>query len=59
MVALIIFATERKHQRLKEKEQADAIKQAENELKKALKDHPQDVVLHSALYERVKRLRKL
>jgi Zn-dependent oligopeptidase len=58
MVALCIVATERKYARQKAKELADALRQAESDLKKALKEHPQDVLLHSTLYDRVKRLRK-
>lgn len=57
LAVLHVVATTRKYERLKAERKAKEIQDARDELAKALKEHPQDVLLHATLYDRVKRLR--
>lgn len=55
---LYVYASERNHQRRLAEVKAQKIKEAEDALRKALKEHPQDILLHTSLSDRLKRLRK-
>lgn len=55
---LHVYASERNHQRRLAEVKAQKIKEAEDALRKAIKDYPQDILLHASLSDRLKRLRK-
>ena len=57
MGILYFIATNAKYERLMAEKKAKAIQDVEAQLRKALKENRQDVLLHAALYDRLKRLR--
>jgi hypothetical protein len=54
---LYFIATERKHKRIKAERKVEAIKNAEERLKRARIEYPHDILLHLNLRENIVRLR--
>jgi uncharacterized protein YoxC len=54
---LYVVATNRKYERLLKEKKEKEIRDAEEELRRALRENKQDVLLHATLYDRLKRLR--
>lgn len=57
MGVIYTIASNRSYERALKAKKEKELQDAKDELARALKEHPQDVLLHATIYDRIKRMR--